>query len=163
VLSRLALLAGLLTLAACPHSKDDGTGPGSGTGTSAKKVDAGIDELPDRTPGNPLLPPEGIDPRGLACVYHAAGAGYFTCTNANAGLCFHYGAPCNPSDACMFDSSTGRYKTCAAIVEGTCATWGASCAPADACMYEPKTGLHHTCEQPDDGACSKWGAVCDPG
>lgn len=164
MLSRLVLAVGLIALAACPHRTDGntGTGPGTGSGTSAKRVDAGVDE-PERIPGNPLLPPEGVDPSALACVYHAGAAGYFACTNANAGTCFHFGAPCNPRDACMFDAASAKYKSCTTMVEGTCSAWGATCAPASACMFDPADGLHHTCDRVDDGACAARGGLCDPG
>lgn len=165
MLSRLAFAAvSVALLAACPHSGGgDGTGPGTGKGTATTPIDAGVAELPERTPGNPLLPPEGIDPQPLACVYHAAAAGYFTCTNANAGTCFHFGAPCAPKDACMFDAGSKKYKTCATIVQGTCTAWGAACSPANACMFDPEDSLHRTCDTVDDGACKAWGGLCDPG
>ena len=164
MLTRTLLFAAALLLTACPgRGGKDGNGPGSGSGTGkTKPVDAGVSELPERHPGEPLLPPEGIDPQTLACVYHAGADGYFTCQNGNSGTCFHFGGPCAPSDACMFDATSTHYKSCASIVEGKCASWGSGCTPANACMYDPRDGLHHTCDRADDGACQQWGGLCDP-
>jgi hypothetical protein len=162
-LSAIALAA--LLFSACPRSgpSGDGTGPGTGAGTgTGGKPDAGVADLPERVPGKPLLPAEGIACKMPGCVYHAGAAGYFTCTSAGAGTCFHFGATCAPADGCMFDPADGRYKTCASPVEGTCSAYGAACTPSGGCMYNAADGMHHACEAVSDGKCTKWGGLCDP-
>jgi hypothetical protein len=96
------------------------------------------------------------------CAYHQNTATYFTCLAGGAGMCFHFGAACTPSESCMVDASDHKYKTCANPVEGTCAQYGAACAPANHCMFSFDDGLYHTCDSAGDGQCKHYGALCAP-
>lgn len=96
------------------------------------------------------------------CAYHQGTATYFTCLAGGAGVCFHFGAACTPSDSCMIDATDRTYKKCASPVEGACTQWGATCAPPNACMFSFDDGLYHHCDQIAGGKCAKYGALCAP-
>jgi hypothetical protein len=162
--SRAAVIVCLGLLAACPHHPPggggQGTGVATGSGTAAPPVDAGPRVV---VAGQPILPADGVACPALGCVYHAGASAYYACLSGGAGICFHFGAPCEPADHCMFDAGDGKYKTCSTAVEGACTAWGAACEPASACMFDPTDGMHHHCDAAKDGACTQWGDLCDPG
>ena len=96
------------------------------------------------------------------CAYHQGTATYFTCLAGGAGVCFHFGAACTPSESCMVDATDKTYKQCANAVEGTCSQWGAACAPANHCMFSFDDGMYHHCDDVAGGACKRYGALCAP-
>jgi hypothetical protein len=96
------------------------------------------------------------------CAFHAGVSGYFTCLASGAGMCFHFGPSCAPTDSCMYDPADRSYKQCARSIEGTCQQWGTACAPATRCMFNPSSGLHHRCDEVAGGGCRRYGALCAP-
>jgi hypothetical protein len=96
------------------------------------------------------------------CAYHQGTATYFTCLAGGAGVCFHFGAACTPSESCMVDATDKTYKQCANPVEGTCSQWGAACAPANRCMFSFDDGMYHHCDDVAGGGCKRYGALCAP-
>jgi hypothetical protein len=97
------------------------------------------------------------------CMYHRGGNTYHECLSANAGMCFHYGRTCAPSDKCMLERASGTYKACAKLGECACLQFGAACEPKDGCMLDPKDNVYRTCESASAGTCQRFGAVCLPG
>src|SRR3569623_495792 len=88
--------------------------PGTGTGSSAGSAAA-------------IAPDVGC--LTATCAYHPGTATYFTSLAGGAGVCFHFGAPCAPTNACMFSFDDGLYHHCDEIAGGTCKRYGALCAP----------------------------------
>jgi hypothetical protein len=154
-------------VAGCGHPG----GGGKATDTPKAKAGSGATTTvatvtPPQHPTSP--PPPGFVPAPdigcptTTCVYHPGVAQYFTCLAGGAGVCFHFGAACTPSDKCMYDAADRTYKTCNTPGEGTCLAYGATCLPATKCMLEPATGLHKTCDKPGAGRCESFGALCSP-
>lgn len=96
------------------------------------------------------------------CMYHRGGGTYHECLSANAGMCFHYGRTCAPSDKCMLDKASGSYKSCSKLGEGECLSFGAACEPKHKCMLDAKDNVYRTCESASGGTCQRFGAVCLP-
>lgn len=154
-----------VSLVSCGHPptgvNSAGSGAGSGRGSgSATAAGSGSAAAFGAGSGVAAIPDVGrLEP---TCVYHAGTAEYFSCLAGGAGVCFHFGRPCSPSDGCMYDAADRTYKQCSQIVEGQCQAWGAACAPASRCMFSPADGLHHTCDDVAGGTCRKYGALCAP-
>ena len=96
------------------------------------------------------------------CMYHRGGKTYHLCLSANAGMCFHFGRTCAPTDRCMLDASSGTYKSCTTVGEGRCLQFGSACEPGDKCMLDVKDNVYRTCESASDGKCVRYGAACLP-
>jgi hypothetical protein len=140
----------------------------SGPGTPPRPTTPGQSRAtPGRTPTRPP-PPGPARPLSFAacqaapCMLHAGRARYHQCLHAAGGQCFHYGAPCEPTDQCMLDPA-GQYRKCQRARSGECLDFGPACEPAGRCMVDPRDGLSRTCEQVTDGRCQRFGAACSPG
>jgi hypothetical protein len=156
------VLVGLFVIAACgghtPEPVHNGAGSNAPSGSNTAPIAMGS------AVGSAAIVPEVGCPNPT-CAFHAGAGSYFTCLSGGAGICFHFGGPCAPSDGCMFDPQTRAYRSCAKPVEGSCAQWSTTtttCAPANACMFDPDDGMHHHCEQISGGSCAKYGALCAP-
>jgi len=128
---RARLLAGIFLLAACPHPHGGGgAGTGTASGTAAHHPEVTPDAAPVvRQSGQPMLPADGVACPAMGCVYHAGANAYFACLSGGAGICFHFGSPCEPRDSCMFDAADGMHHHCDQVTDGKCAQWGDLCDP----------------------------------
>lgn len=140
----------LVVAVACSGGSKEVKRSGSGTGSGSARV-AGTGSGSAHPAGTPAVIPD-VGCLVTSCAYHAGANAYLTCLSGGAGVCFHFGGPCNPPDSCMFDAASKAYKQCASPVEGSCQQWGAACTPAKGCMYTPTDGLHR----------DKSGALCAP-
>lgn len=128
--------------------KRGGGGTGSGGGVAQGK---GAGSGSAQPAGKAAVIPD-VGCLVTSCAYHAGAGSYLTCLSGGAGVCFHFGGPCNPTDTCMYDAASRTYKQCGSAVEGACQQWGAACTPAKGCMYSATDGLHR----------DKSGALCAP-
>ena len=155
----MIVLANLACGGSSPEVKQPaGTGSGSATTVvSNKKPPPGVGSGSAAVQSAP-----DVGCLTATCAYHQGTATYFTCLAGGAGVCFHFGGACTPSESCMVDAADRTYKKCANPIEGTCAQWGAACAPANACMFSFDDGLYHHCDEVAGGSCKRYGALCAP-
>jgi hypothetical protein len=155
-----ALFVIVLASFACGGNSPEVKQPaGTGSGSATTVVSGTV---PTRTGSAAAVNAPDVGCLTATCAYHQNTATYFTCLAGGAGMCFHFGAACTPSESCMIDAADRTYKKCAAPVEGTCAQWGAACAPANACMFAFDDGLYHHCDEVAGGTCKRYGALCAP-
>lgn len=164
-LSLLLFCALPLCATGCPRAGDaGGSHTGGGPAGDGHNTTGGGSHHPDG--GDHHAPPEKpitfADCGPGPCMLHPGRGRYYTCLSAGGGQCFHFGAPCTPTDQCMFDSASATYHTCRRERGGECLEMGATCQPADGCMFNPGDGFYHTCDQGQGGTCAHFGALCQP-
>ena len=159
-IGRAALLSSLaIALAGCGGAGRAGPArPGATARAKAAPRSAPV----RRPPRGTARPMTFASCEAQPCMRHSGRGRYYQCLNAGGGLCFHYGAPCEPADQCMLDQASATYRKCQRARSGECLEFGAACEPGNRCAADPRDGTYHTCDQFADGKCQHFGAPCTP-